>query len=450
MSIMKNELESSLNANQLQEIAQAVLEEANRAGAQQAEVGISTQKGFSVSAHEGAVETVEYHQDKVVEIQVYFGKRTGAASTSDLRPESIRAAVEAACHIAKFTDEDPAAGLAEKDELAFNYPQLELAAPWPITVEQAIEIACECEREALAYDKRIMSTEEATVTTGAMLQVYANSHGFLGWFPDTRHEISCVVIAKDKDEMQRDFSYSASSDPAQLHTTTFIAREAAEKAVRRLGSRRLPTMKSPVIFAAEEARGLFGHFSSAISGSNLYRKSTFLIDHLDKKIFPDFMHIQEHPHLAHALGSAPFDEDGVDTRANVFVDDGILRSYSLGVYSARKLGMKTTGNSGGVHNLTVKTGAKDLNALLKTMNKGLLITELMGQGVNLVTGHYSRGVGGFWVENGEIQYPVHEITVAGTLQDMFARMVEVGNDVDRRGTIRTGSVLIEEMMIAGD
>lgn len=449
MSMMNNELESPMNSSKLQELAKAIIEEAKRAGASQSEVGISTQKGFTVSAREGSVETVEYHQDKVVEIQVYFGKRTGAASTSDLRPEAVRAAVEAACHIAKFTDEDPAAGLAEKDELAFDYPQLDLAAAWPITVDQAIEIACECEREALAYDKRVMSAEEATVTTGTMLQVYANSHGFLGWFPDTRHEISCVVIAKEKDEMQRDFSYSASSDPSQLHSTTFIAREAAEKAVRRLGSQSLPTMKAPVIFAAEEARGLFGHFASAISGSHLYRKSSFLLDHLDKKIFPDFIHIQEHPHLAHALGSAPFDEDGVATRANIFVDDGVLRSYSLGVYSARKLGMKTTGNAGGVHNLTVKTGEKDLRALLKTMDKGLLITELMGHGVNLVTGNYSRGVGGFWVEHGEIQYPVHEITVAGTLQEMFACIVDVGNDIDRRGTIRTGSVLIEEMMIAG-
>lgn len=437
------------NTDKLQEIAKLILEEAARCGADQTELSVSANKGFSVSAREGDVETVEYHQDKAIDINVMFGKRSGSASISDVRPEAIRSAVAAACHIAKFTGIDPAAGLAEKDELAFNYPKLSLAFPWSITVEQAIELACQCEREALAQDKRIMSAEEVGVVTIEALFLYANSNGFLGYFPFTRQEISCVLIGKLGDEMQRDYSYTVASDPTKLESISHVAKEAAARTVRRLGARRLPTMKTPVIFVAEQARGLFGHLASAISGGSLYRKSSFLVDHLGKKIFPEFMHIQEYPHLHCALGSAPFDGDGVATRDNVFIEDGILRNYSLNVYTARKLGMKTTGNAGGTHNLSVKLGSKDLPALLKTMGTGLLITELMGQGVNLITGDYSRGVGGFWVENGEIQYPVHEVTVAGKLQDMYARIREVGSDVDIRGNIRTGSVLIEEMMVAG-
>lgn len=443
------EVAQVMNAGQLQAIAKDILHEAKRLGASQAEVGITANKGFSVSAHDGDVETVEYNQDKVIEIHVYHGKRSGSASISDIRPEAIRAAVQAACHIAKFTDADPASGLANEDELAFHYPKLELNHPWSISVEKAIELACECERKAIEFDKRIMSAEEASVATVEVLHVYANSNGFSGFYPFSRHEMSCVLVAKENEEMQRDFSYTVSSDPTHLHSVQHVAREAAEKTVRRLGARQLSTMKAPVIFIAEEARGLLGHFASAISGGNLYRKSSFLLDQLDQKVFPAFVQIQEHPHLAHALGSAPFDEDGVLTRANVFIEDGILRRYSLGVYAARKLGMKSTGNAGGMHNLTIQPGKKNLRDLLKTMGTGLLITEMMGQGVNIVTGDYSRGVGGFWVDKGEIQYPVHEITVAGKLQDIYARMIEVANDVDVRGNIRTGSILIEEMMIAG-
>ncbi|MBV9575370.1 MAG: metalloprotease PmbA [Gammaproteobacteria bacterium] len=438
-----------LDANQLQEIASIILQAAARLGAHQTEVSVSANKGFSVSAHEGDVETIEYNQDKAIELTVYFGKRSGSASISDIREEAIHAAVEAACHIAKFTDEDPAAGLAEKNELAFHYPQLELAHAWDMSVEKAIELACLCEQQALAIDKRLIKAEEVNVATAQALHIYANSHGFIGHYPFTRHEISCVLIGKEKEEMQRDYSYTVSSDPRLLASVSQIAKEAAERTLGRLGAKRLSTMNAPVIFLAEEARGLLGHFIAAISGGSLYRKSSFLLDQLDKKIFPHFMQIKEQPHLAHALGSAPFDDDGVLTRANVFIEDGILRQYSLGCYSARKLGMQTTGNAGGVHNLTVKTGEKDLLALIKSMDKGLLITEMMGQGVNLVTGDYSRGVSGFWIENGSIQYPVHEITVAGNLKDMYTHIVEVGNDIDVRGNIRTGSILIEEMMIAG-
>lgn len=446
-----NDIEKAIaDSSQLQAIAQDMLKEAMRLGANQAEVSITANKGFSVRAREGDVETVEYNQDKAVDITVMFGQRLGSASLSDLRPEAIRAAVEAACHIAKFTDEDPAAGLADKAELAFDYPKLELSYPWRISVDKAIELAIQCEREAVACDKRIMSAEEASVATVEGMYVYANSHGFVGYFPSTRHDISCVLVAKDGDEMQRDYSYTVSADPEHLESVSEVAKKAAERSVRRLGARKLKTMKAPVIFAAEEARGLLGHFVAAISGGALYRKSSFLIDHLNKKIFRDFMHLQEQPHLPRALGSSPFDNDGVATRANVFIEDGVLQNYALGVYSARKLGMKTTGNAGGTHNLTVKTGKKSLAELLQAMGTGLLITELMGQGVNLVTGDYSRGVGGYWVENGEIQYPVHEITVAGRLQDMYMNIAEVGSDVDTRGNIRTGSILVEEMMIAGE
>lgn len=438
-----------VHPEKLAPLAQMVLDEAKRKGATQAEVAIAANKGFSVSAHNFAVEKVEYHQDKVIEIKVYFGKCSGSASLSDLSHTSIRSAVEAACHIAKFTGQDEFAGLADKKELAFNYPTLELAFPWKISVEQAIELACECERQACSQDARILNAEEVNVSTGEALNLYANSHGFIGYYPHTRHEIACILVAKNKKEMQRDYSYSVAIDPAKLNSINNIAREAVDRAIKRLGASKLSTRKVPVIFIAEEARGLIDHFLSAIKGGSIYRKSSFLVDHLEKAIFPSFMHIQEFPHLAYGLGSAPFDDNGVATRENIFIEEGILKSYALNVYAARKLGLSTTGNAGGVHNLTVKTGNQDLATLLKTMNTGLLVTELMGQGVNLLTGDYSRGASGFWVEHGEIQYPVHEITIAGNLKEIFANIVAIANDVDVRGNIRTGSILVSEMMIAG-
>lgn len=437
------------DSSQFQKLANDILQEAKKSGATQAECVIALDKGFSISAHDGEVETVEYNQDKSIAINVLFGKRSGSSSISDMRPDAVKAAVEAACHIAKFTDEDEAAGLPEKEELAFDYPQLDMDHHWPISVEEAIETACQLEREAVNLDKRIMSAEETTVTTMQAFYLYANSQGFMGYYPHSRHEISCVLIAKQHDEMQRNYSYSIAVDPKKLASVSQLAKEAAKRTVDRLGARKIKTMKTPVIYHAEEARGLLGHFIAAISGGNLYRKSSFLLDHLDKKIFPDFMHMQEKPHLPSALGTAPFDEEGVATRENIFIEEGSLRNYCLSVYSARKLNMKTTGNAGGVHNLVVKHSDKNLQALLKTMNTGLLVTEIMGNGVNIVTGDYSRGVGGYWVENGEIQYPVQEITVAGKLQDMYAGIVEIGNDVDQRGNILTGSILINEMMVAG-
>lgn len=434
----------------MKEVAHRVLSEAKRMGASEAELSVSANKGFDVTARGGDVETIEYHQDKSMDIVVYFGKRSGSSSISDLRPESIRAAVEAACHIAKFTDEDPASGLPDREDLAFEYPTIDQNSPWRITVPEAIEKAVECERIALAEDRRIMSAEAVSVFTMEAAGLLANSLGFFGYFPYTRHSINCVLVAKQGDEMQRDYDFTTASDPALLESLEVVAKKAADRTVKRLGARRLPTMKAPVLFVPEAARSLIKHFISAISGGAIYRKSSFLLDYVGKQIFPDFVHIYEQPHLPHALGSAPFDDDGVLTRANEFIKDGILQHYSLGVYSARKLGLKTTGNAGGTHNLTIEPGKQNLAELIKTMHRGLVVTELMGQGVNLMTGDYSRGASGFWVENGEIQYPVHEITVAGTLQEIFKRFSAVGSDVDIRSGTRTGSILIEEMMIAGE
>lgn len=436
--------------NHLQELSQSILQEAHRLGASQAELGIAIDKGFSVSVREGDVETVEYHADKSIDVTVYFGKRSGTSGLSDLRPDALRAAVEAACHIAKFTDEDPASGLPEKNELGFNYPQLKMAYPWDVTVAQAIAMAIECEDEALSVDKRLMNAEPASVTTIESLHFYANSHGFVGFYPHTRHETTCVMIAKQGEEIQRDYSYTTAVDPSQLEAAKMIGRKAAERTIRRLGARRIATTKAPVLFLAEEAKTLLGHFMSAISGGSIYRKSSFLLDHVNQVIFPEFINIYEQPLLPRGLGSAPFDDEGVLTRPNVFVKDGRLNHYALGVYSARKLGLKTTGNAGGVHNLTISTGNKNFTELLKAMHTGLLVTEIMGNGVNMVTGDYSRGVGGYWVENGEIQFPVHEVTIAGNLKTMFANIAEVGNDVDMRSSFLTGSILLNEMVIAGD
>ncbi|MBA3660700.1 MAG: metalloprotease PmbA [Gammaproteobacteria bacterium] len=440
----------STDHNELINVAKIILQEAKRLGANEAEVSVDMQKGFTVSATNGAVETIEYHHDKAIDVTVYFDKRSGSASLSDISETAIHAAVSAACHIAKFTDPDPAAGIAEKNLLAFDYPKLELASPWEITVEKAIELACEIEREALACDKRIMLAEESKVGSMESFHIYGNSHDFLGYFPVTHHEMACVLVAKKGDQMQRDYSYTLASDPRKLASVKTIAKEAADRTVKRLGARSIKTTKAPVIFIPEDARSIFGHFMSAIQGGNLYRHASFLLDMLGKPIFPAFMQIREEPHLPHGLGSAPFDDDGVATRQNHFIKDGILTQYSMGVYSARKLGMETTGNSGGVHNLIISTSDQSFEQLLKNMGRGLVVTELMGQGVNLLTGDYSRGAAGFWVENGEIQFPVHEVTIAGNLKNMFTNIVTVGNDVDLRGNIRTGSLLIEEMMIAGN
>jgi PmbA protein len=413
------------------------------------EAGVNFDAGLSVAVRLGETETLEFNRDRVLGLTVYFDHRKGTATTADFGPDSIEATVRAACDVARYTSEDPCAGLADADRLARDVPDLDLYHPWDLGPEQAILLAKECEAAARAVDARIDNSEGATVASYAGLRIKANSLGFQGSYRTSYHSISCSVIGRQGEEMQRDYWSSAARARAGLESPAGIGRKAGVRTVRRLGTRRLSTRTAPVIIAAESAGSLFGHFINAISGSSLYRKSSFLLDHLGKQVFPDFLRIHEQPRLPGGLGSAPYDSEGVTTQARDLVTGGILQGYVLNSYAARKLGMQTTGNAGGVRNLTIEPGAQDLDGLLREMGTGLLVTEFIGFGVNIVTGDYSRGAAGFWVENGEIAYPVDEITVAGNLRDMYRGIAAVGNDVDLRGNIRTGSVLIDHMMIAG-
>lgn len=434
----------------LAELVGQILDEARAQGASAAEAGVSMEAGLSATVRLGEVETLEYHRDRGLGVTVYFGQRKGSASTSDLDPKAVRETVRAACDIARYTSEDTCAGLADAALLATDIPDLDLYHPWSLAAEGAIELARECEDAARAFDSRIDNSEGASVSSHQGLRMYGNSLGFVGGYPSTRHSLSCAVLGRLDDQMQRDYWYTVSRVPDDLEPAADVGRRAAERTVRRLGGRRLSTRQVPVVFAAELASSLFGHLVGAVRGGSLYRRSSFLLDHLGKPVFRPFVRVDEQPHRKRALGSAPFDNEGVATRDRDLIRDGVLQGYVLDSYSARKLGMQTTGNAGGVHNLTVEPGGHDLAGLLRQMGTGLLVTELMGQGINMVTGDYSRGAAGFWVEGGEIQYPVEEITVAGNLKDMFQQLAEVGNDVDRRGNIHTGSVLIENMTVAGE
>ncbi|GAB4391241.1 MAG: metalloprotease PmbA [Gammaproteobacteria bacterium] len=422
---------------------------AEQQGASAAEVASTINVGLEVTVRLGEVETVEFNREKSAGITVYFGQRKGSAASSDLSDQALAESVAAACAIAKYTGEDQCAGLADKNLLAFDYPELNLNHPWDIDAQQAIKLALACEDKARAYDKRIDNSDGATVSTSQSYRVYGNSLGFLGECASTYHSLSCMLVASQNGAMQRDYYYTATRNAQQLLTADEVALHAAQRTIQRLGARSLPTQAAPVIFEAPVARGLLGHFISAISGGNLYRKTSFLIDHLGKRIFPDYISLDEDPLLPSAIGSCPFDSDGVRTQPRAIVDEGILASYVLSTYSARKLGMQSTGNASGVHNLMVQTSDMDLPALINHMNRGLLVTELMGQGINIVTGDYSRGASGYWIENGAIQFPVEGITIAGNLRDMFANLVAVANDIDIRGNIRSGSILVEQMMIAG-
>lgn len=433
----------------LESLVHDLLREAKAQGATQADADVSIVKGLSVTVRLGEVETVEFNQDRGLGITVYVGKRKGSASTSDFSAQAVKETVAAACGIARYTAEDECSGLADPERMAYGYPDLDLNHPWDISAEKAIDIATACEDAARSADKRITNSEGGSVSTHEGFRVYGNSHGFVGSYPTTRHGVSCAVIAQDGDTMQRDYWYSSARASSELLAVDVIGKRAAERALRRLNGRRLATGKVPVLLAAEVAGSLIGHLLAAIRGDSLYRKSTFLLDSLGKKIFPASFHIHEQPHLKRALGSAPFDAEGVATRGHAIVENGVLCSYVLDTYSARKLNMTSTGNAGGTHNLLVASGDKDLAALLRTMDKGLYVTELMGQGVNKVTGDYSRGAAGFWVEDGQIQYPVEEITIAGNLRDMFASIVEVGSDFEPQRNVRIGSVLLEQMMVAG-
>jgi len=448
-------MNQSVDASRIPQLAQIVsqaLDAARKAGADQAEADVSLQKGLNVTVRLGEVETLEYQRDRGLGITVYFGGAKGSASTADLRPEALADMVAKACAIARHTARDEFAGLADPAELARDIPDLSLEHPWVLTPEDAIEIARRCEAAGLAVDARLTNSEGASVSTHQGVRVYGNSLGFLAGYPSTSHSVSCALLAQAGDDMQRDYWYSAARNPADLDDVELIGRRAGERAVARLGAQKLSTRKAPVIFAAEVARGFFGHLLSAIRGSSQYRKSSFLLDAAGQQVLPAFLQMQERPHLRSALASSPFDGEGVATRDRDLVKDGVLTGYILGSYSARKLGLRTTGNAGGIHNLLVSGGADapDLDGLFRRMGEGLYVTELMGQGVNGVTGDYSRGATGFWISGGARGPAVQEITIAGNLTQMYRDVVAVGSDVDLQGAIRTGSVLVDGMTIAGD
>ncbi|CAK0753862.1 Metalloprotease PmbA [Gammaproteobacteria bacterium] len=433
----------------LAEVVAMILDESRRQGASAAEAGATASNGLSVTVRLSEVETIEHQRDNSIGVTVYFGYRKGSASTSDTTPEAIRETVRAACDGARYTTEDIHAGLADASRMARDLPDLELYHPWALTPEDAIEVATRCEDSARGLDARIVNSEGASLSLGMGLVVYGNSHGFMGGFPATHHSLSCSVIAGDETGMQRDDWWTFHCDPAALEAPESVGRRAAEGALARLGGQRLTTRRCPVIFRADIAVGLLRSLISAISGSAQYRRSSFLLDALGQTLFPPFVQVFERPQRRRGLASAPFDGEGVATYDKDFVTDGILQSYVLDSYAARKLGRQTTANAGGVRNLEIQSGTLDRDALLREMGTGLLVTELLGSGVNLVTGDYSRGAAGFWVEQGVVQYPVEEITIAGNLKDMFHRLAAVGNDQEHRGSTRTGSWWIEEMTVAG-
>jgi PmbA protein len=437
---------------QLMDVASLALEEARRQGASQCEADASVSQGLSVNVRLREVDTVEYQRDRGLGVTVYFGQRKGAASTADLSAAAVRETVGKACAIARYTAADEYAGLVDPKALAHDIPDLDLDHPWDLAPEQAIELARECEAAGLEVDARLANSEGAAVSSQRHTGVYGNSLGFLAGYSSTSHSLSCTLVAQEGEDMQRDYWYDIARDAGELEAAGAIGRRAGERALARLGARRLTTRKAPVAFAPEMARGLFRHFVGAISGPSQYRKSSFLLDAAGTQVFPAFLGMQERPHIARALASSPFDQEGAATHDRELVRGGVLSGYVLGSYSARRLGLKTTGNAGGIHNLLVSSadGGLGAAALLQRLGTGLLVSELMGQGVNGVTGDYSRGASGFWVENGAIAYPVHEITIAGNLKSMYRDIVALGSDVDARGGIRTGSVLIGEMTIAGE
>ncbi len=434
----------------LQQLAEDVLKHAREKGATACEVDVSEGFGQSVGVRCDEVETIEFNRDKGIGISIYAGQRKGYASTSDFSPQALRETVEAALDIARFTAEDDCAGLADAALMAKDCPDLDLYHPWALTVENAIETARRCEQAAFEVSPLISNSEGASVSTQQAHFVSANSLGFMGGYPTSRHYISCSVIAGEQDAMQRDDWYTTRRCADELDDAAQVGRIAAERAVARLGGRRVKTGEFPVIFEAPLAGGLLGSLVHAVSGGALYRKSSFLLDHLGKRVMPEFVQISEKPHILRGLGSSAFDSDGVTTKDREIVTNGILQGYFLSTYTARKLGMATTANAGGSHNLVIQPGEYDLAGLVARMGRGLLVTELLGQGINYVTGDYSRGAAGYWVEDGRIAYPVEEITIAGNLKAMLAGIVAVGNDVQVRGSKQTGSILVDRMTVAGE
>lgn len=434
----------------LEDTAEQVLAFAKSLGATDAEVGVGQRTGLSVNVRKGEVETLEHERDRSLSVTLFVGQRKGNASTSDFSAKGWRDAVEAAYRIARYTSEDRFAGLADKDELATDLPDLDLYHPWGISPDEAVALAKLCEQAALESDDRISNSDGAGVSTSDSVNVYANSRGFMGGRRGSRHSMSCMVLAGQGDAMQRDYDYTVSRVPAELADAEAVGRRAAERTLARMGAKRVPTAQAPVLFDASVARGLIGHLLAAIRGGALYRKSSFLLDQLGQPVLAEGFSVEEKPLLPRGLGSAAFDNDGVATRERYLVRAGVLEGYLLDVYAARRLGMKSTGNAGGAHNVFVHGPTRGREELIKDIDRGLLVTELMGQGINMVTGDYSRGASGFWVEHGEIQYPVQEVTIAGNLKTMLKQLRAVGSDVDTRGNIQTGSLLVDGMTIAGE
>ena len=435
---------------QLRDAVSLAIEIAQKAGAT-AEVGVTKSGGLSVSTRLQEIENVEFNNDGALGISVYVGQQKGNASTSDLTPEAIKNTVEAALAIAKYTSPDECAGLADKELMAFDAPDLDLYHAAEIDVDKAVQLALDTEKAALEHDERIVNSEGASFNAHTGVRVYGNSHGMLQSYLSSRYSLSCSVIAEHQDQLERDYEYTVARDINQLAQPNWVGENAAQKAIDRLQPQKLATQEAPVIFLNDVATGLISHLAAAISGGSLYRKASFLLDHLGKQVLPDWFEIAERPHLIGQLASTPFDSEGVRTQDMEIIRNGILQTYLLTSYSGRKLGMQSTGHAGGIHNWLVKPNSSGkLTALLRQMNQGLLVTEVMGQGVNLVTGDYSRGAAGFWVENGEIQYPVAEITIAGQLPDMLRNIVAVADDIEHRSNIQTGSILLEKMKISGN
>lgn len=430
-----------------QAVAQAL--ELAKAGTDGAEVAVSKTTGIGVSTRYGEVENVEFNSDGALGITVYYQNRKGSASSTDLSSEAIKRTVQAAVDIARYTSPDPYAGMADRELLAFDAPDLDLFHPWEIDPDKAIEMAARAEQASLHTDKRITNTEGGSFNSHVGIKVFGNSHGMLQSYCSSRHSLSSCVIAEAEGDMERDYAYTIGRALGDLQSPEWVGQECARRTLSRLAPRKLPTMKAPVIFAPEVATGLFGHLVGAISGSSVYRKSTFLLDALGTQILPEWLTIEEKPHLLKGLASTPFDSEGVRTQDREIVKDGVLQTWLLTSYAARKLGLQSTGHAGGIHNWRIAGQGSSFDDLLKQMGKGLVVTELMGQGVSGITGDYSRGAAGFWVENGEIQYPVSEITIAGNLKDMWRNMVTIGNDIETRSNIQCGSVLLPEMSIAG-
>jgi len=449
MKLEKSSILTSTDSESFKNVVADTLAMAKAAGASQAEAGLAVSQGLSVATRMGSVETIEHQQDNGLGISVYFGGHKGSASTSNLDAEAIRKTVEAACNIARYTSEDPCTGLADAELMATEFHELDLYHPWDIQPQEVIELALECENTALDYDVRIVNSEGASVDMSSGLSVYGNSHGFLQAEHKTRHGISCVVVAESDGKMQRDYWYDVSRRPDRLASARSIGVKAAERTLRRLDASKLKTGQAPVLFAPDLARGIVASFNAAIGGAAQYRKASFLLDAVGEQVFPDFVQLREQPFLPQAMSSANFDAEGVATRENCLVNDGVIQSYLLDSYAARKLGLTSTGHASGVHNLSLDPTGKSFDECLAAMHRGFYVTELMGHGVNTVTGDYSRGAAGFWIENGKLDHAVEEVTIASNMKDMFKGIVEIGTDIDFRGGIRCGSILIDNMMIAG-